>query len=150
MISWEASLTISRAKIATLQPATQVKVKAWFNACLDAGLRPYIYEGLRTSARQTELFAIGRTKQKSRPVVTNAKAGQSMHQYALAIDFGPLVAVKGKAAEMFEIDWSDKAYKPYHALAVKHGLRRLSWETPHLEDASYANWQAAAKVIKSA
>lgn len=146
MISWNTALEISLAKISTLQPAAQKKVRAWFNECLDNGLMPYVYEGVRTSARQNELYAIGRTVQRSRKKVTNARGGQSMHQYGLAIDFGPLVPAK--AAGMYEIDWSETAYKKYHAIAARHGLRRLSWETPHLEDASYANWQAAAKVIK--
>lgn len=148
MISWEASLKISRAKIAELQPRTRAKVQGWFNACLAAGLFPYVYEGKRTSARQNELFAIGRTVKKGSAKVTNAKGGQSMHQYCLAVDFVPLKPAK--AAGMYEADWSDKAYAPYHAEAAKRGLRKLSWETPHLEDADFADWRAAAASFPSA
>ncbi len=148
MITWETALKISRAKINELQPRTRDKVRAWFNACLDKGLVPYVYEARRTSARQTELYAIGRTVKKGSAKVTNAKAGQSMHQYSLAIDFVPLKA--SKAAGMYEADWSAEAYEPYHEEAAKRGLRRLSWETPHLEDADFANWQAAAKLFPSA
>lgn len=149
MIPITTANKITSDKLATLQPAFRRRVKQWLTACVEAGLVcPYVYEGLRTSARQNELYAIGRTVQRGKPKVTNAKAGQSMHQYGIAIDFVPLKPAK--AAGMFEADWSEKAYAPYHALAVKHGLRRLSWETPHLEDATVPNWQAAAKLYPCA
>ena len=148
MITLAFARKVTEDKLATLQRTFCARVQSWLNDCYAAGLQPYVYEGLRTSARQDELYAIGRTVQRGKPKVTNAKAGQSMHQYGLAIDFVPLKPSKAK--DMFEADWDDKAYAPYHALAVKHGLRRLSWETPHLEDATVPNWQAAAKLYRSA
>lgn len=42
-------------------------------------------QGTRTWAEQNELYAKGRTKPG--PKVTNAKAGQSIHNYGLAVDF---------------------------------------------------------------
>lgn len=148
MIPLATAFNITQDKVATLVPSFRARVQAWLDECRAAGLHPYVYEGLRTSKRQTELYAIGRTVQKRRTKVTNARAGQSMHQYGLAIDFVPLVPSKAK--DLWQADWSDKAYAPYHRLAVKHGLRRLSWETPHLEDATVADWRAAAKVYPSA
>ncbi len=149
MIPITTANKITSQKLATLQPAFRQRVKQWLTDCVNDGLVcPYIYEGLRTSARQNELYAIGRTVQRGKPKVTNAKAGQSMHQYGVAIDFVPLNPTK--AADMFEADWSEKAYAPYHALAAKHSLRRLSWETPHLEDGTVPNWQAAAKLYPCA
>jgi peptidoglycan L-alanyl-D-glutamate endopeptidase CwlK len=47
----------------------------------------------RSPAEQDALYAQGRTAPG--PVVTNAKAGQSMHQYRLAYDCVPIV--NGKA-----------------------------------------------------
>lgn len=47
-----------------------------------------IVQGLRTFAEQDGLYAQGRTKPGSR--VTNAKGGQSLHNYGLAIDFALL------------------------------------------------------------
>lgn len=149
MISLSSAHNITAAKIAGLHPSFRRRVQAWLTDCRVAGLLPYVYEGVRSSARQDELYAIGRTVRRSSPKVTNAKAGQSMHQYGMAVDFVPLVPAV-KAAEMFEADWSDKAYAPYHALAAKHGLRRLSWETPHLQDATVKDWRAAAQITKAA
>lgn len=148
MIPLTTAYKITEEKLKDLQPSFRKRVMAFLQECRDAGLQPYVYEGLRTSKRQAELYAIGRTVQKSRPKATNARAGQSMHQYGLAVDFVPLKAAK--AAGMFEADWSDKAYAPYHRLAVKHGLRRLSWETPHLEDATVKDWRAAQALYPSA
>lgn len=129
---------ITEEKLKTLRPETQRKARAWLAACEAAGLLIYIYEGHRTCARQAELFKRG-------PKVTKAGPGQSMHQYKLAFDFVPLVPAK--AAGMFQAVWDlpseNQLYARAHALAAKHGLRRLTWETPHLEDASFKNWQAA-------
>lgn len=148
MIPLATAINITNDKLETLVPSFRSRVMDWLAACRAAGLQPYIYEGLRTSQRQRALYAIGRTAQKNRSTVTNAKAGQSMHQYGLAIDFVPLKPAKAK--DLWEADWSDTAYKAYHKIALKHGLRRLSWETPHLEDATVSDWRAAAKLYPSA
>lgn len=49
---------------------------------------------LRTFAEQDALYAIGRTKPGKK--VTNAKGGQSYHNYGLALD---IVIINGKIAE---------------------------------------------------
>jgi len=51
---------------------------------------------LRTFAEQDALFAIGRTKQGRR--VTNAKGGQSYHNYGLAVDIVLLVDKDGNGS----------------------------------------------------
>lgn len=55
----------------------------------------FITQGLRTHAEQNALYAQGRTKPGA--IVTNAKGGQSMHNYGLAIDFA-LKSPDGKKA----------------------------------------------------
>jgi len=129
---------ITEEKLKSLRPETQKKARAWLAVCEAAGLLIYIYEGHRTCQRQAELLKLG-------PDTTRAGPGQSMHQYKLALDFVPLIPAK--AAGMFQACWKTKdearLYKAAHALAAKHGLRRLSWETPHLEDASFKDWKAA-------
>ena len=49
------------------------------------GIYVQITEGYRSNQRQTELYNQGRTKPGE--IVTNAKAGQSNHNYGIAIDF---------------------------------------------------------------
>jgi peptidoglycan L-alanyl-D-glutamate endopeptidase CwlK len=52
--------------------------------------------GVRTVAEQDALYAQGRTKPGK--IVTNAKGGQSAHNFGLAVDIGP-----------DPLDWSDEA-----------------------------------------
>jgi peptidoglycan L-alanyl-D-glutamate endopeptidase CwlK len=145
VISLTKSKEITAAKLATLRPATRAKVAAWLDDCQAAGLLIYVYEGYRTPERQAELYAQGRTKPGKE--VTKAGPWQSMHQYKLAIDFVPLKP-HAKADGMFDADWDNtKAYAKAHALAVKRGLRKISWETPHLEDAAYRDWKHAKEVF---
>lgn len=141
MISLELAGKVTEQKLATLHPATRNKVLAWLGECSAEGLLIYVYEGFRSCERQSQLYAQGRTT-KGR-IVTKAGPGQSMHQYGLAVDFVPLKP-HAKAAGQYEAAWnSESQYNQAHAIAAKHGLRRLSWETPHLEDSSFANWKAA-------
>jgi hypothetical protein len=51
--------------------------KAMFAACKARNIPVYAFEMLRTEERQNKLYAEGRTK---------AKAGQSPHQYGMAVD----------------------------------------------------------------
>jgi hypothetical protein len=53
---------------------------------------------------QDYLYSIGRTIEKNKPIVTNAKGGESIHNYRLAFDFAPLES-NGS------IDWSSKNKK---------------------------------------
>jgi len=139
MISLSHAAAITKAKILTLSPDFQKRVHDWFEECVKAGLVPYVYEGFRTIQRQKELYAIGRTSPGK--IVTQADAGQSFHNYGLAIDWVPLQRVD-KATDMYEAAWSDvNAYKHGQVLAEKYGMRALSWELPHLEDARFSDWR---------
>lgn len=144
MISQAAADRITAEKLATLQPAFSKRCRAWLDECRAAGLNLYVYEGRRSCERQRELYAQGRTQPGRK--VTNAGPGQSMHQYGLAIDFVPLKA-HAKVEGMFEADWNAaKKYKVAQTIAERHQLRALSWETPHLEDATLKDWKAAQKL----
>jgi peptidoglycan L-alanyl-D-glutamate endopeptidase CwlK len=93
----------SLVQIQTLHPklrdtallAYQQAVKA-----TPAGVHPIITQGLRTFAESDHLYALGRTivnpdgKSAAKPmgnIVTKAKAGQSYHNYGLAIDFALVI-----------------------------------------------------------
>ena len=71
-----------------LKPVVAAKVRAWLDACTAAGIDVLITCTLRDNAEQARLYAQGRTAPG--PKVTNAKPGQSMHNYGAAADFVPI------------------------------------------------------------
>lgn len=52
----------------------------------EVGIFVQITAGYRSFLEQKELYEQGRTN-KSKPIVTYARAGQSLHNYGLAVDF---------------------------------------------------------------
>jgi peptidoglycan L-alanyl-D-glutamate endopeptidase CwlK len=96
--------TQSIAQLQTLHPYIRVKAIDAYNECVQAtpiGVHPYITEGLRSFERSTTLYAQGRTKPGE--IVTNAKAGQSWHNYGLAFDF--VIQRNGKYDWTVGHDW---------------------------------------------
>ena len=145
MITLAAATAITKAKVATLQPGFADRVLAWYSDMVGAGVLPYIYEGLRSPERQDELYRQGRTSPGK--VVTNARAGQSFHNYGLAFDWVPLIH-SPKAADMYDADWGgEAAYRTGQRVAVLFKLRFLNWETPHLEDATYKDYHELAALV---
>lgn len=80
---------ISLDRIATFHPLLRDKLKEWYleanNKLLPKGYRLRITHVYRSVQEQNDLYALGRTKKGS--IVTNAKGGQSIHNYGLAFDF---------------------------------------------------------------
>lgn len=80
--------------------------------------------------------------------MTNAKAGQSFHNYGRAIDWVPLKPHE-KSFEFFEAAWESKyMYEQGQLIAAKYNLRWLSWEMPHLEDGNYKDWRELSALSK--
>lgn len=121
-------------KLEDLKPVFRDRVEDWLEACKAAGLDILVYCTFRDVAEQTRLYKIGRTVKgdgvtEKRPmgrVVTNAKAGQSAHNYGLAIDFVPLINGKPQ--------WSNKKlYDKAIALAGDQMKSLRPFELAHLE-----------------
>lgn len=80
-----------------LAPVVKARALAFIDECKRAGLDVLIYCTLRSNDEQDELYAHGRTVPG--PVVTNARAGESLHNpdssgHAWAFDAVPMVAGK--------------------------------------------------------
>ena len=131
---------ISGPRLAKLHP----KARAVFQAFIedveahDSETCMRIMQGLRTFPEQQALYAQGRTATGA--IVTNSQAGQSYHNYGLAID---LVEMDG--ANNNVCDWKfDMA--TIAAIAKKHGL---TWggdfksikDKPHFEVSFGYSWQ---------
>lgn len=81
--------TISEGNLSGVAPALRQTVEDVATALADDGVWIRIVSGLRTAAQQDALYAQGRSR--SGKIVTNAKAGQSMHNYGLAVDVVPFL-----------------------------------------------------------
>ena len=75
----------SEKRLSKLMPAFAAKVRTLIENLHQRGFEVEITQGLRTFEEQSALYAQGRTRKG--PKVTNAKAGQSLHNYGLAVDF---------------------------------------------------------------
>lgn len=63
-------------------------------ACRNQGIEIIVTSTWRDFEAQDDLYAIGRTKERQRRAVTNAKGGRSWHNYKCAWDVVPVVAGK--------------------------------------------------------
>lgn len=79
---------INSRSIMDLHPKVQVMVNAMIESCIKAGFDILITSTYRDAESQNALYSQGRTKKGS--IVTNAKAGESFHNYRLAFDIVPL------------------------------------------------------------
>jgi peptidoglycan L-alanyl-D-glutamate endopeptidase CwlK len=76
----------SEKVIAKLQPEVAPYARALVARASAVGIEAKVINGLRTYSEQDELFAQGRTKPGRR--VTNAKGGESNHNFGIAFDVG--------------------------------------------------------------
>jgi peptidoglycan L-alanyl-D-glutamate endopeptidase CwlK len=83
---WDAA---SEKKIETLHPAVRPKATELINLAEKEGIKLRVTSGLRTWEEQAALYAQGRTAPGS--IVTNAKPGDSFHNYGTAFDVVPIV-----------------------------------------------------------
>jgi peptidoglycan L-alanyl-D-glutamate endopeptidase CwlK len=113
---------ISRST-ALLFPPFAARVAAGLAEAREAGLALHVFEAWRPAARQAVLYAAGRTTPG--PKVTNARPGESWHQYGLAVD----LAFGGPGRWTWEGDWPAA-----RAIMVNAGLRSLApYEQAHVE-----------------
>jgi peptidoglycan L-alanyl-D-glutamate endopeptidase CwlK len=156
--------TITQKRIDKLHPIVRDEVKkiiAECDAALTGKAKIRITQGLRTFDEQAQLYAIGRTKAGKK--VTNAKAGQSIHNYGLAVDI--CLIIDGKTASWDTArDWDDDKIADWYEcvkIFAKHGWQwGGNWKTfkdlPHFEKKKIAratselkvSWRALIKLPK--
>jgi peptidoglycan LD-endopeptidase CwlK len=94
-----------------------------------AGIKPLVTCGFRSYAEQNKLYSYGRTR--SGKIVTNAKGGQSKHNFGNAVDFA-FIDKDGK------ISWDLNLFRKLGNIAKRHGLHwGGDWykfkDFPHIE-----------------
>ena len=117
---------LSNPKISPLLREKVLKVIADLEA---ENIKPLITDGFRSNYEQNQLFALGRTKRGK--IVTNARGGQSNHNFGRAVDMAFV-------DESGTVVWDLKLYKRLGVIAKLYGLKwggdwRKHKDNPHLE-----------------
>jgi peptidoglycan L-alanyl-D-glutamate endopeptidase CwlK len=114
---------ITLKRIAKLHPAVRAEVQAIATELWDKGVNMRVTYGLRTWEEQNALYQIGRTTPGN--IVTNAKAGQSYHNYGLAVDFCILTPTEKASWSRFE-DFNADAMPDF--MQVVDAFKAKGWE----------------------
>ena len=111
--------SVTQQRIEKLHPQVRDEVKKIIeecNAALTGKAQVRITQGLRTFDEQAKLFAQGRTTPGKK--VTNAKPGQSIHNYGLAVDICMLIDGKDISWDTAK-DWdNDKISDWYECVKI--------------------------------
>jgi len=114
-------------KLGTLHPEFLPVAQLLVQRLEITGSRPLIVQARRSLAEQDALYAQGRSAPGK--IVTNARAGQSWHNFGLAIDLVDL----GPNDSYDESDWEATDYKAWPKLGLGLGLAWGSmWTHPDL------------------
>jgi LysM repeat protein len=115
----DRTAALSAHRLAELHPIVTLRGRCMVDLCAQAGLAILVTQGLRTFAEQDALYAVGRTKAPigKQYIVTNARGGQSWHNFGLAFDIVVLDSV-GK----FDWDASHPGWRKAAELGKSVGL----------------------------
>ena len=109
---------INSRSLSDLNPKVAAMCSEFINRCKTQGIDVIITSTFRDAAAQDKLYAQGRTEPGKK--VTNAKAGQSYHNWRVAFDFVPVVNGKamwndavlfikcGEIAESVGLEWAGR------------------------------------------
>lgn len=143
----------SLERIAKLHPSVREEVSIIVNEC-NAALKVHsqmrITQGLRTFAEQDALF-------KQRPKVTNAKGGQSVHNYGFAVDIALVIDNKVASWDVKK-DWDgdkvsdwDECVKIFAKYGWNWGGNWHSFkDMPHFDKIGFGNWRTLAGMKRGA
>ena len=109
---------VNSRSLSDLNPKVAAMCSEFINRCKAESIDVLITSTYRDAASQNELYAQGRTKPGKK--VTNAKAGQSYHNWRVAFDFVPIINGKaqwndaklftqcGEIAESVGLEWAGR------------------------------------------
>ena len=148
---------VTEERIKLLHPKIRAEVKALVeqaNKALTGNAQVRIVQGYRTFKEQDGLYALGRAvvnpngKTAKRPMgstVTRAKAGQSYHNYGLAIDFSLLIDGKTISWDTVK-DYDGDLQSDWLEVVLIFTKSGYKWgkafnDLPHLEKSFGKNWR---------
>ncbi|MDC8102228.1 M15 family metallopeptidase [Chryseobacterium rhizosphaerae] len=145
---------VTSERIQLLHPLVRDEVKQIIKECdkaLTGRAKIRITQGLRSFEEQERLYAIGRLTSGKK--VTNAKAGQSIHNYGLAVDICLIIDRKMASWDTAK-DWdNDRVADWYECVKIfaRHGWDwGGNWKTfkdlPHFEKKNISQGEDLIKV----
>lgn len=146
----------TQKRINLLHPIIRDEITAIINECntiLTGKAKIRITQSLRSVEEQNELYAQGRTKAGKK--ITNAKGGQSVHNYGFAVDICLIIDNKTASWDTAK-DWdNDQVSDWYECVKI---FAKYGWEwggnwknfkdLPHFEKRGYNNWKTLSKIEK--
>jgi peptidoglycan L-alanyl-D-glutamate endopeptidase CwlK len=131
-------------RIARLHPTVREEMTNIINECnskLNGRSQVRISQGLRTFAEQDALY-------KKRPKVTNAKGGQSIHNYGFAVDIVLIIDDKTASWDIKK-DWDNDGISDWDECVKVFAKYGWSWggswatfkDFPHFDKIGFNNWR---------
>lgn len=129
----------TKYNLQNLHPEVQSAKEQLINNVQKKGISIQIVEGFRSVEEQDELYERGRMKVGK--IVTNAKGGQSYHNYGLAIDFAILDKETNQLSWDIKKDGNKNGIADWHEVVQEAKKLGFSWggdwkkfkDYPHLE-----------------
>lgn len=143
-------------RINKLHPSVREEVNKIIAECdkaLTGKAKIRVTQALRTFKEQDDLYAIGRTKLGKK--VTNARGGQSIHNYGFAVDI--CLVIDGKIASWDTVkDWDNDQVADWYECVKIFAKYGWDWggnwkkfkDLPHFDKKGYNNWRKLAKLKK--
>lgn len=132
------SLLLKRINLDLLYPPFLMKYLDCLAACQKRGAYYFATFGMRTFAEQAKIYFQGRTTPG--PIVTNAQAGMSCHNYGIAID---AVRDADLNAVGLQPNWAADGYDILREEAERVGLQ---WNVSGLKDYGHVQLPLAKKL----
>lgn len=131
-------------RIAKLHPKVRGEMKTIIDECnllLCGRSQVRISQGLRTFAEQDALY-------KQKPKVTNAKGGQSIHNYGFAVDMVLIIDSKTVSWDIYT-DWDKDGVSDWDECVRVFAKYGWSWggnwatfkDFPHFDKIGFNNWR---------
>ena len=135
---------INSRKVEDLHPKVAALCRKFLDLCDEAGIDVMLTSTYRDNESQAELYAQGRTKPGNK--VTNAKPGQSFHNWRVAFDVVPLRNGKavwgtsgedgklwqllGEIGESIGLEWAGRwvSFKEYPHFQFTGGMKLADFQ----------------------
>lgn len=148
--------TPTKQRITKLHPSIREEITQIIAQCdtaLTGKAKIRITQGLRTNAEQDHIYAQGRTTPGKK--ITNAKGGQSIHNYGFAVDIC-LIINKKTASWDTKKDWDNDQIADWYECVKIFALHGWEWggnwktfkDMPHFEKRNLNNWRKLSKLKK--